>query len=99
MFCHGGTVLTRSEPAVLHPPEPHPRPPASLLDGRLVCRLEEVLPTHIEAGCEVADIHELLPLKLFADLRAQSPVNCPAVNDRRRAALGRRLYAEEPLLQ
>src|SRR5215218_1657759 len=85
--------------AVLLPLELHRGVAADLLDLGPLRGLEELLPAHVYAVGEVADVHQPLLGELRDDAWVKKLVDLAAVDDGRLAAARGGLRAEEPLLE
>src|ERR1700722_18487306 len=83
----------------LGPLAAHPRLGARLLDGRFVFGVEEVLPRHIHALGEVANVHQILALELLHDLFVELLVDLATVQEGGLTLFLRGHHTEEELTQ
>src|SRR5271157_5517080 len=78
MAQHRAATLTNPQVVVANPFTGDSLLPALFLDSRAVISLKEMLPAHVEAVSEVADVHQALLLELLANLGFKPVVDLAA---------------------
>src|SRR5689334_10659512 len=76
-----GTTLPNTQAIAVLPLELHRSPATVFFDLRPVVGLKKLLPANIQAGREVAHVHQAFAFKLLADARLQLAVNLAAIDD------------------